>query len=99
MCLADLELWVSHFLNDWLCANMERKDACTALTKIINTYTSVAFSAYTDMPEDTSLMLLTLINLWVALDKCALYHYPLLRNYDPEFPPPLFEPLLLPRKP
>ncbi|KAA6411181.1 MAG: hypothetical protein FRX48_05493 [Lasallia pustulata] len=77
---------------------MERKDACMALAKVIDTYTSAASSAYTDMPEDVSLMLLTSIDLWVALDKCALHHYPLLHDYDPGFPPSLFEPLLLPRK-
>ena len=96
--LADLELWVHRSLNDWLPANMERKDACTALAKVIDTYTSAASSAYTDMPEDISLMLLTTMDLWVALDKCALHHYPLLHDYDPEFPPSLFEPLLLPKK-
>ena len=96
--LADLELWVHHSLSDWLCANMERKDACTVLAKIIDTYTSAASSAYVDMPEDVSVMLLTSMELWVALDKCALHHCHLLREYDSEFPPSLFEPLLLPRK-
>ncbi len=96
--LADLELWVHHSLNDWLRANMERKDTCTALAKVIDTYISAASSAYTDMPEDISLMLLTSMDLWVALDECAMHHCPLLRDYDPEFPPSLFEPLLLPRK-
>jgi len=96
--LADLELWVHHSLNDWLRANLERKDACTALAKVIDTYATAASSAYTDMPEDISLMLLTTMDLWVALDKCALHHYPLLHDYDPGFPPSLFEPLLLPRK-
>ncbi|KAA6415954.1 MAG: hypothetical protein FRX48_00673 [Lasallia pustulata] len=77
---------------------MERKDACTALAEITDTYTSAASSAYLDMPEDISLMILTSMDLWVALDKCAMQHYPLLRDYDPDFPPSLFKPLLLPRK-
>lgn len=96
--LADLKLWVHNSLNDWLHANMERKDACTALAEITDTYTSAASSAYLDMPEDISLMILTSMDLWVALDKCAMQHYPLLRDYDPDFPPSLFKPLLLPRK-
>lgn len=96
--LADLELWVQHSLNGWLYANMKRKDSCTALAKVIDAYNSAAPSTYTDMPEDISLMVLTTMDLWVALDKCALHQYPLLRDYDPEFPPSLFEPLLLPRK-
>ena len=64
---------MDHSLNDWLRANREYKDACMALAKVIDTYTSAASSAYTDMPEDVSLMLLTSIDLWVALDKCALH--------------------------
>jgi len=97
--LADLEFWVHHSLNDWLRANLERKDACTALAKVIDIYATAASSAYIDMPEDASLMLLTIMDLWVALDKCALHHYPLLlHDYNPGFPPSLFEPLLLPRK-
>jgi hypothetical protein len=97
--LADLELWVRDSLPDWLRAYMKHTDACTALSEVIDTYTSAASSAYTDMPEDISLMLLTSMDLWVALDKCALHHCDLLRNYDPGFPPSLFEPLLLPKKP
>lgn len=96
--LTDLEGWVEGHLDDWLLSNMKNEGACTALTTIIETYASVASSNYKDMPEDTSLMLLNLMDLWVALDKCALHHYPLLRDYDPEFPLSLFEPLLLPKK-
>ncbi len=97
--LADLELWVRDSLPGWLRVYMKHKDACTALSEVIDTYTSAASSAYTDMPEDISLMLLTSMDLWVALDKCALHHCDLLRDYDPGFPPSLFEPLLLPKKP
>lgn len=38
------------------------------------------------------------MDLWVALDKCAIRHEPLLSRYDPGFPPTLFTPLLLPKK-
>lgn len=96
--MADFELWVDHFLNDWLRANLRSKDACAALAKVIDTYATAASSAYKDMPEDISLLILTTMDLWVALDKCALHHYPLLQDYDPGFPPSLFEPLLLPGK-
>ncbi|KAI4225246.1 MAG: hypothetical protein L6R40_008378, partial [Gallowayella cf. fulva] len=96
--LADLELWVQHSLDDWLHTNIECQSACEALARVIDNYASAASSVYADMPEDISLMLLTTMDLWVALDKCALHHYPLLHEYDPEFPPSLFEPLLLPKK-
>ena len=97
--LADLELWVEKSLNEWLRVNMERQDAGTNLAELINTYSSAATRAYKDMPEDISLMLLTSMDLWVALDKWALHHCTLLQGYSPEFPPSLFEPLLLPKKP
>ena len=96
--LADLERWVHHYLNDWLSANMERQDTCAELARLIDAYTTAASSAYMYIPEEISLMLLTTMDLWVALDKCALRHYPLLRDYDPGFPPSVFEPLLLPKK-
>jgi hypothetical protein len=77
---------------------MKREDASPALTEVIDAYTLSASFAYTDLPEDTSLMVLTLMDLWVALDMCSLYHCPMLRDYNPGFPPLLFEPLLLPKK-
>lgn len=96
--LTDLESWVETHLDGWLLSNMKNEGACTALAKIMETYAWLASPSYQDMPEDTSIMLLTLMDLWVALDKCALHHYPLLRDYDPEFPTSLFEPFLLSKK-
>ena len=96
--LTDLELWVENSLNDWLLANMEIQDAVTALAALIDTYISAASLAYKDMPEDVSLTILTSMDLWAALDKLAVHHCALLRKYSPEFPPSLFEPLLLPQK-
>jgi hypothetical protein len=97
--LTDLELWVQTWLDDWLSTNLDREDTCTALAKLINGYTKKAASIHANDPEGISLMLLTLMDLWVALDKCAVYHHILLRDYDPGFPLQLFEPLLLPKKP
>lgn len=87
-----------HSLNDWLCTNKKCKNVCMILTKIIDTYTFTAFFTYTDMLKDVSLMLLISINLWVALNKCALHHYSLLHDYDSEFSLLLFELLLLSKK-
>lgn len=96
--LTDLERWVESHLDSWLISHIKTEGASSALTQIIETYARVASSSYKDIPEDNSIMLLTLMDLWVALDKSTLHHYPLLRDYDPEFPPSLFEPLLLPKK-
>lgn len=97
--LVDLESWVCSSLDTWLHANMKREDACTALAKVIDNYTRKASHHYANVPEEISLMILTSMELWIALDKCALHQHPLLHHYDPGFPPKLYEPLLLPKKP
>ncbi|KAI9679782.1 MAG: hypothetical protein M1817_004796 [Caeruleum heppii] len=96
--LADLEAWVESFLGDWLRNNVDHPAACPTLADTIRTYTSAAASAYVNMPQDISVMLLTSMELWVALDQCAVSQCQLLRSYKPEFSPSLFEPLLLPKK-
>ena len=96
--LTDLELWVENSLDDWLLANMEIQDAITTLAALIKTYLTAASLAYKDMPEDISLVILTSMDLWAALDKLALHHCDLLHKYSPEFSQSLFEPLLLPQK-
>ena len=94
----DLESWVCNSLDAWLNANIKGKDACTALGDLIDSYIRETAHAYTNESEETSLMILTSMELWVALDRCALHHHPLLHKYDPGFPPTIFEPLLLPKK-
>lgn len=96
--LKDFELWVQHFLNDWLNVNLEENNACSVLATLLKRYTSVASKAYEDIPEARSLMILTSMELWIALDKRALRDCKLLQDYDPEFPISLLDPLLLPKK-
>ena len=43
-------------------------------------------------------MLLTIMDLWVALDKCTIHQESLLREYESGFPTSLFDPLLLPKR-
>lgn len=94
----DLESWVCNSLDTWLHANIKSKDACMTLGKVIDTYIREASYLYVDEPEEISLVILTSMELWVALDQCALHQHPLLHKYDPGFPPSIFEPLLLPKK-
>lgn len=91
----DLELWVQDYLSEWLSANIEYESTSSTLAKIINIYSSEASSVYIGKPEEISVMILVIMELWVALDKCAVRHFPLLCEYDPQFPPELFEPILL----
>ncbi|KAH8676420.1 hypothetical protein BGZ60DRAFT_562097 [Tricladium varicosporioides] len=95
--LADLELWVQDQLDGWLTMNIDRQSTCMMIANLIEHYNTLATSTYANNPQDISLMLLTLMDLWVAMDKCAIRHYPLLSKYSTEFPPSLLYPLLLPK--
>ena len=98
LCLIDLESWVLDTLQVWLSNNVTIPHSCTTLKQLLTDYAAVASRMYMGSPEDMSTMFLTSMELWVALDKCAVHHEPILQDYDPEFPPSLFEPLLLSRK-
>ncbi|KAG1816833.1 uncharacterized protein BJ212DRAFT_1299561 [Suillus subaureus] len=58
-------------------------------------YSSKAQPSYSGNPENTSIMLLTLFELWVALDKLVVKLIPLLMEYSPEVPVAIFNCLLL----
>ncbi len=79
-------------------ATLDSADTCNLLAELIEKYTKLAASTYKGNPEAVSLMLLTSMDLWFALDKGAIRQCPLLRKYNPEFPPSLFDPLLLPKR-
>jgi hypothetical protein len=96
--LMDFEIWVQGHLDGWLHTNLTFQDACAQLAGLIQNYTNIAGLMYTESAEDTLLMLLTVMDLWVALDKCATHQCLLLKDYDSGFPPSLFDPLLLPKK-
>jgi hypothetical protein len=48
-------------------------------------------------PEDNSVMILTIMDLWMALDKLTTQLYPLMTSYSPEIPRDFLHPLLLHR--
>jgi len=66
---------------------------CIELKTKLQQYQNAALSAYKSNPEQLSLMLLTIMELWQALDTLALRLYPLLREYNPGFPRNLLYPL------
>ena len=96
--LKDIETWVRDSLRVWLHTHQSLSKSCTDLAHLIGEYTTVAAGLYEGDAEDISLMLLTTMELWVALDKCVTLQYPLLTKYEPGFPSSLYEPLLLPTK-
>ncbi len=98
--LIDLELWIQDHLQTWLLTNLQQpsKNSCSSLGAVLAIYHKAARKAYKGDPERFSFMVITLMALWVALDKCATLQEPLLLSYDTGFPKSLFDPLLLPKK-
>ncbi|OKL60912.1 hypothetical protein UA08_03562 [Talaromyces atroroseus] len=96
--LCAIEMWVATNLGAWLQCHLEQPDTCRDLDSLISSYYKVASSCYSENPEATSEMFLTILELWVALDKSALCLYPILSEYDVGLPGALFDSLLLTSK-
>lgn len=91
--LFDLEHWAATKL-----ATLFTSEAnCVSLRELLYSYTDVAEATYQGDIEQTSIMLLTAMELWCAVDKMATVLFPLLLQYPCEIPSSLLEPLLLPK--
>jgi hypothetical protein len=73
------------------------ENRCAGLALTITEYISAVGDAYDGNFEQMSLFILTIFDLWVAMDKCATVVYPLLSDYHPWFTPEILDVLLLPR--
>ncbi|THU80575.1 hypothetical protein K435DRAFT_767927 [Dendrothele bispora CBS 962.96] len=93
--LADLEKSIQDNLDSWVAQHIADANSASILFDILNEYLSTAKDAYSSSQEDQSSMLLTLFDLWVALDKVVVNALPLLEDYRPDISLTLFEPLLL----
>ncbi len=73
--------------------NADLHRSCVDLQQKMQQYQWSASSAYKSDPEQLSLMLILLLEMWQAMDSIALVLYPLLADYEPEFPRDLLYPL------
>ncbi|KAK1584813.1 LOW QUALITY PROTEIN: uncharacterized protein LY79DRAFT_591979 [Colletotrichum navitas] len=98
--LASFETWVDKHLQTWFTTQHEGdlENVVYSMRKILESYHDAASSFYNGNPELTSIMLLTILDLWIVCDKAAIRVHPLLKDYDPEIPVHLFQNLLLPEK-
>ncbi|KAF8439804.1 hypothetical protein L210DRAFT_3540380 [Boletus edulis BED1] len=93
--LYDVEFAVEQGIDAWVDGVKNRGKACVKLDALADKYASAALKTYANNPEQLSIMLLTMIELWIALDKLALDEIPMLEEFDPEIPCALLEKLLL----
>ncbi|KAH7882707.1 hypothetical protein F5I97DRAFT_1931318 [Phlebopus sp. FC_14] len=85
----DVDTWVSTL------DSVRAQSACESLEMLSSIYAEKALETYKGNPENLSIMLLTLLELWVALDMIAVKAIPLLAEYSPEVPETLLHSLLL----
>ncbi|KIW67539.1 hypothetical protein PV04_06783 [Phialophora macrospora] len=94
--LKALESWVASGLPQWLEHHKGDADTCERLRALMATYYRTASPLYAGNPESYSIMLLTVIELWMASDQSALYLCKFLEDYDPGVPPKVVQCLILP---
>lgn len=78
-------------------SQVQCREWCIKLSEKINTYLVASASAYESNPEQQSIKLLTVMELWMSMDKCAVKLFKLLLEYNPGFPPEMLNVLQLPR--
>ncbi|KAI0319197.1 hypothetical protein OF83DRAFT_1055392 [Amylostereum chailletii] len=98
--LADFEHSIQNNLHKYVESQIQSgsdsalEGACSALISCHEQYLQAA-QVYTSNPEDESRMLLTMLELWVGIDRLSVAWHPLLREYSPEIPSRLLHSLLL----
>ncbi|KAH7323576.1 hypothetical protein BKA65DRAFT_511056 [Rhexocercosporidium sp. MPI-PUGE-AT-0058] len=70
---------------------------CVQLADSIINVFAIVGDAYNSNPEQISIMILTVFDLWVQMDKCIISICPLLADYAPVFSPVLLDVLHLPK--
>ncbi|KAG8713331.1 hypothetical protein FRC09_018831, partial [Ceratobasidium sp. 395] len=93
--LFDFESCVSKNLSGWVDNNLHSESACSIVNYCLEQYTSAALPFYTQDAADRSIMILTVVTLWVALDRLATTQHSLLLDYSPEVPESMLDVLLL----
>lgn len=99
--LIQLENWVALELNVWLDAwpPAESLETCRELKVLMEQYHGTAKLLYKHNPEAMSVMFLTLLELWVAIDKTTVMSFSILNDYAVNMTPiSLAQSFLLPLK-
>jgi hypothetical protein len=95
--IADFELAVEKHLETWASESINNDNSSDVMASCFQQYYSRAKDLYEGNPEDNSIMILTIMDLWVALDRFAIQACPLLKQYSPEIPSNFLHCLLLHR--
>ncbi|KAI0970201.1 hypothetical protein F4678DRAFT_462427 [Xylaria arbuscula] len=92
--LEAFETWVSHHCRQWSQDNLNI--SCRELKDLIAAYHILALSYYANNPEALSIMVLTILELWIACDEAVVTRTPLLKQYKPGISSRVLQNLVLP---
>jgi hypothetical protein len=95
LAILDQESWVVEGLAEWL-QSASPAHRLQTLRVMITRHEQLALSFKSTNPELFSRVFLTLMELWVALDKTVISLVPFLKDYSPELTIGSLEPLILP---
>jgi len=90
--LYDFEVWVADELR---AVDLPQIDLIK-LNQALNRYTDTSLTHYKGNPERLSVAFLTILEIWMFIDRKAIDWMPKLKHYSPEIPVNILEPLLLP---
>jgi hypothetical protein len=95
--LRDFEESIRLSLDDWVNQRLDGGDdkLYASLAEYFQVYYKAAAEMYKSNAEDQSIMLLTLFEIWMAIDRLATRKIPLMKDYTPEVSPDLLQSLLL----
>jgi hypothetical protein len=77
-------------------STIDHEMQCMKLARKIATYLNTVCNAYDSNPEQKSIMLLTVMKLWMLMDQSATKLFDLLMEYNPGIPPETLDVLQLP---
>jgi len=90
--LYDFEVWVADELR---VIDLPQIDLIT-LNQALNKYIDTSLTHYKGNPERLSVAFLTILEIWMFIDRKVIDWMPMLKHYSPEIPVNILEPLLLP---
>jgi len=90
--LYDFEVWVADELR---AIDLPQIDLIE-LNQALNRYTDISLTHYKGNPERLSVAFLTILEIWMFIDRKAIDWMPKLKHYSPEISVNILEPLLLP---
>ncbi|KAF8729325.1 hypothetical protein RHS02_07821, partial [Rhizoctonia solani] len=95
LALFDFEASVFENLSFWTTKRRDYPGSCSTIFSCFQQYQDIASSYYSADVAEQSIMMLTLVRLWMAIDELATREFPLLSEFSPELPENILDSLLL----